>query len=108
GMKRAGDVVSGRAPLLTNADVTISRCRPAAPQAELYRNAAADEVLFIHKGRGALSTMFGVLPFRPFDYVVIPHCTTYRIDFDADVAPDLLVIEAAGNVTIPPRYLNPD
>ena len=107
-MKPAGDPVSGRTPLLTNADVTISRCRPAGPQAELYRNAAADEVLFIHKGRGALATMFGVLPFRPFDYVVIPHCTTYKLDFDADTQPDLLVIEAAGNVVIPPRYLNPD
>ena len=25
---------------------------PAKPQAELYRNAAADEVIFVHKGRG--------------------------------------------------------
>jgi homogentisate 1,2-dioxygenase len=108
GMRPAGDAVTGRVPLLTNADVTISRCRPAAPLAELYRNAAADEVLFIHKGRGALSSMFGVLPFRPFDYVVVPHCTTYRIDFEADTQPDLLVIEAAGSVVVPPRYLNPD
>ncbi len=107
-MRPAGNVVTGRVPLLTNADVTISRCRPAQPQAELYRNAAADEVLFIHKGRGVLSSLFGVLPFRPFDYVVVPHCTTYRIDFDAETPSDLLVIESAGAVTIPPRYLNPD
>jgi homogentisate 1,2-dioxygenase len=108
GMKSFGDPVTGRVPLLTNADVTISRCRPAMPQSELYRNAIADEVLFIHKGRGTLSSMFGVLPFRPFDYVVVPHCTTYRIDFDADLAPDLLIVEAAGCIVVPPRYLNPD
>ncbi|MFX5521604.1 hypothetical protein ABTD78_20300, partial [Acinetobacter baumannii] len=42
------------------------------------------------------------------DYVVIPHCTTYRLDFEPDVPPDLLVIESANNVVIPPRYLNPD
>ncbi|HVS36265.1 MAG TPA: homogentisate 1,2-dioxygenase [Gemmataceae bacterium] len=107
-MRPAGDAVTGRVPLLTNADVTISRCRPAEPQAELYRNAAADEVLFIHKGRGVLSSMFGVLPFRPFDYVVVPHCTTYRLDFDAETPPDMLVIESAGNIVVPPRYLNPD
>ena len=29
------------------------------------------------------SRMFGVLPFKPFDYVVIPRCTTYELDFDA-------------------------
>src|SRR5215470_6642602 len=36
----AGDPVSGRVPLLFNDDVMLSRCRPAQPQAELYRNAA--------------------------------------------------------------------
>ena len=107
-MPREGDPVTGRVPLLTNADVTLHRCRPAKPQAELYRNACADEILFVHKGRGTLTSQFGVLPFNPFDYVVIPHCTTYRLDFDADTPPDLLVIESANHVLIPPRYLNPD
>jgi homogentisate 1,2-dioxygenase len=107
-LKPAGDPVTGRVPLLLNADVSLSRCRPAQPQAELYRNAAADEVLFVHKGQGTLTSMFGVLPFRPFDYVVVPHCTTYRLDFDAGVQPELLVIESANNIQFPPRYLNPD
>src|SRR5262249_22818058 len=107
-MKPAGDPVTGRVPLLTNADVTLSRCRPARPQAELYRNGAADEVLFVHKGSGTLSTQFGVLPFKPFDYVVIPHATTCTLDFEPGVQPDLLVIESANNVVVPPRYLNPD
>jgi homogentisate 1,2-dioxygenase len=104
----SGDPITGRVPLLFNADMVLSRCRPSQPQAELYRNAAADEVIFVHKGKGTLSTMFGVLPFRPFDYIVVPHTTTYRIDFDPDTQPDLLLIEATGNIVIPPRYLNPD
>ncbi len=104
----AGDPLTGRVPLLVNDDVTLARCRPAQKQAELFRNATADEILFVHQGRGTLQTMFGVLPFRPYDYVVIPRCTTYRIDFDPDVQPDLLVIEAAGNVVLPARYLNAD
>jgi homogentisate 1,2-dioxygenase len=108
GLRREGTVVAGRVPLLVNEDVILSRCRPAEPQQELYRNAAADEVIFVHKGRGVLHSMFGALPFKPFDYVVIPHCTTYRVDLDPEVPADLLVIEAAGNITIPARYLNPD
>jgi homogentisate 1,2-dioxygenase len=104
----SGDPVTGRVPLLVNSDVTLARCRPAQPQAELYRNADADEVLFVHRGQGALHTMFGVVPCRPYDYVVIPRCTTYRLEFDAGTQPDLLVIEAAGNVVIPAKYLNPD
>jgi homogentisate 1,2-dioxygenase len=104
----AGDPITGRVPLLVNDDVILARCRPAQRQTELYRNAAADEVIFVHQGRGILQTMFGPLPFRPFDYVVIPHCTTYRLEFEPGASPDLLIIEATGNVSIPPRYLNPD
>ena len=64
-MKPAGDPISGRVPMFTNADVTIARCRPATPQTELYRNADADEVIFVHQGKGTLHTMFGPLPFKP-------------------------------------------
>src|SRR5438105_11847523 len=42
-LKAAGDPISGRVPLLLNDDVLLYRCRPTAAQAELYRNAAADE-----------------------------------------------------------------
>jgi homogentisate 1,2-dioxygenase len=104
----AGDPVTGRVPLLANDDVILARCRPAQPQAELYRNAEADEVLFIHRGQGTLLTMFGPVPFRPFDYVVIPRCTTYLLEFEPGLPPDLLVIEAAGTLGIPARYCNPD
>src|SRR5205814_6958365 len=48
------------------------------------------------------------LHFRPFDYVVIPRCTTYLLELAADPRPDLLVIESSGNVGFPARYLNPD
>jgi homogentisate 1,2-dioxygenase len=107
-LKAAGDPVSGRVPLLYNDDVIMARCRPAQAQAELYRNAAADEVIFVHQGKGILHSMFGLLPFKPYDYIVIPHCTTYRLEFDAGAQPDLLVFESKGNISIPARYLNPD
>lgn len=107
-IKPAGDPVRGRVPLLANADVVIARCRPAEPQRELFRNAEADEVIFVHRGHGTVETMFGSLPFRPFDYVVIPRCTTYRMVAEAGSALDLLVIESAGNVKLPGRYFNPD
>jgi homogentisate 1,2-dioxygenase len=105
---RAGDPITGRVPLLANDDVVLSRCRPAEPQDELFRNATADEVLFLHRGSGTLHSMFGTLPIRPFDYVVIPRCTTYRLEFDAAAEPDLLVFESAGDLTVPARYLNAD
>ena len=108
GMPVAGDPLTGRVPLLVNDDVVMARCRPAKPQGELFRNASADEVFFVHKGRGTLHTMFGTLPFRPFDYVVVPRCTTYRLVFDPGTQPDLLVIEGTGNIDIPAKYYNRD
>jgi homogentisate 1,2-dioxygenase len=107
-MKAGGDPILGRVPLLANSDVSMWRSRPTQPQAELYRNASSDEVIFIHKGSGTLQSQFGVLPFKPFDYVVVPRTTTYKIEFDPGVQPEMLVIESSNYITFPPRYLNPD
>jgi homogentisate 1,2-dioxygenase len=110
-LRRFGDPVHplrGRVSLFFNDDVVISRCLPAEPQAELYRNATADEVFFIQKGSGTQHSMFGPLPFKPFDYVVVPRCTTFRLEFDRGAQPSLLVIEATNNIVIPPKYLNAD
>ncbi len=107
-MKPAGDPILGRVPFMHNDDVTLARCRPVEPQKELYRNAQADEIIFVHRGKGALHSLYGMLPFKPYDYIVIPRCTTYLLEFSPEIPPDLLVIESTGNVGIPPRYLNPD
>ena len=108
-MPAFGDPITGRIPILGNNDCVLYRCRPAEGQKELYRNALADEILFVHHATGRLITQFGVLPIKEFDYVVIPRCTTYRLEFDpSPVPPDLLVVESIGNVGFPSRYLNPD
>jgi homogentisate 1,2-dioxygenase len=107
-LPRSGDPVSGRVLLLGNEDVTLARCRPEKPQEELYRNADADELIFVHSGRGTLQTMFGPLPFREFDYIVIPRSTTYRLDLELVREADLLVIEAHGSLGVPARYRNDD
>jgi homogentisate 1,2-dioxygenase len=107
-MPRAGDAVTGRVPLFFNADAAIARCRPLAQQQELYRNARCDELLFVHHGAGRLRSMFGTVAFGPMDYLVIPKCTTYLLEFDDHSAADLLVVEAAGSIRFPSRYLNPD
>lgn len=100
-----GDPVTGRVPLLANADVSLGFCRPAGAMAYFYKNADADELLFIHQGSGRLESQFGTLPYRGGDYLVIPRGTIYRL---ASETPDLrmLVIEAAGPIEVPRRYRN--
>ncbi len=105
-MDRQGDPISGRIPLVGNADVALSLCRPSRLESDLFRNAGADELVFVHQGRGVLETMYGTLGFTDLDYLMIPRSTTYRLEFEPGREPILLVIESAGRLGIPPRYLN--
>ena len=84
-IKPMDDFLDSRVPLLVNKDVTLG---VAAPRHSLtdyfYKNAGADELLFIHKGSGKLRTAFGSIPFEYGDYLVIPRGMIYQIEFDTD------------------------
>ena len=102
----AADYLTSRTPLLINTDVHIG---VAAPQTSLtdyfYKNADADELLFIHRGTGTLRTIFGNLRFEYGDYLVIPRGTIYQIDFDgADNR--ILYTESFHPLYTPKRYRN--
>ena len=43
-----------------------------------YRNAVGDECVYVEQGSGTVETVFGVLPYRAGDYVVVPRATTHR------------------------------
>ena len=73
-----GDAISGRRLLMWNDDVEISLCRPAERMEFFYRNGEGDEVIFVHEGSGTLETIFGDVPYREGDYIVVPRGTTYR------------------------------
>ena len=107
-LPRRGEVIRGRVPMLFNYDVACYRCRPAENQAALYRNGAADEMIFIASGAGALESPYGRLPYRADDYIVIPRGTTYRLVPDDVRKEDHLILESHSAVRIPAHYLNPD
>jgi homogentisate 1,2-dioxygenase len=100
-----GDIVTGRRLLLGNEDVVISLVRPTEAMGYFYRNGDGDEVLYIHEGRGRLQTNYGSLPYLPGDYLVIPIGTTWRLLPEAGET-RVLVVEAAGSVMPPKRYVN--
>lgn len=107
-LPRSGSPIAGRLPIMFNEDLTCYRCRPESEQTELYRNGAADEVVFIQQGTGYLETAYGKLPYRRGDYVVIPRTTTYRFVSDDIEREDHLILECFSSVRIPERYQNPD
>ena len=100
------DYLQSRTPLLVNSDVIIS---VAAPSQSLttyfYKNADADEVLFIHKGSGTLRTMFGNISFEYGDYLIIPRGIIYQINFDSSEN-KMLITESTSPIYTPKRYRN--
>ncbi|MBI4913732.1 MAG: homogentisate 1,2-dioxygenase [Acidobacteria bacterium] len=87
--------------LLHNHDVALHWVAPRTMDF-FYRNADGDDVYFIHAGGGRLECSFGVLDYARGDYLVIPRGTTYR--FLPNTSPQgYLLIESAGEVTIPDR-----
>lgn len=98
------DLVTGRTALLGNADVVLAVAGGSRPS-PLYRNAAADEVVFVHEGSASLETSYGSLDVAAGDYVVLPRGTTHRWLPQGPVR--ALVLEVTGHVTPPKRYLSP-
>jgi homogentisate 1,2-dioxygenase len=76
GLDAAGEAVTGRRLLMWNDDVEISLCRPDGEMDYFFRNGEGDEVIFVHEGKGTLETIFGDLPYRDGDYLVVPRGTT--------------------------------
>jgi homogentisate 1,2-dioxygenase len=100
-----GDPVFGRKVLMFNSDIEMGICKPAHDADCFYRNGEGDEVLFVHEGSGELETVFGRLPFRPHDYVVIPRGTTYRVVL-GDGPHTWLTFATPGEIETPNRYRN--
>lgn len=109
-LPRTGDPYTGRVPLLFNDEMTAWRARPERADGEFdfFRNAGADEIIFVYHGRGWVETNFGRLAYRPDDYIVIPRGTIYRLVPDKVADEDYLILESAAPVRIPARYLNPE
>jgi homogentisate 1,2-dioxygenase len=99
-----GDPVLGRTRLLANEDVVVSWVA-AGEDSPLYRNAAGDELVYLHDGRATLESSFGALALRAGDYVVLPAGTTHRWRLGGGRL-QALVLECSGHVGFPARYLS--
>ncbi len=89
-----------------NSDCHISL---AAPQQSLtdyfYKNADADEMIFVHEGSGKLLTQYGQNSFAYGDYLVIPRGTIYQLQFN-DTNNRLLIVESFSPIRYPKRYVS--
>lgn len=105
-VKPADDFLDSRKPVLVNNDCHIVLAAPRKSMTDyFYKNADADELIFIHEGTGKLQTQYGQLKFGPGDYLVIPRGTIYSIAFDtADNR--LFIVESFSPIRYPKRYVS--
>ncbi|MFN9202599.1 MAG: homogentisate 1,2-dioxygenase [Gemmatimonas sp.] len=104
---KGGSPTLSRIPLLFNSDIGMLYVEPDVTDAHFYRNSQADEVVYVVEGSGVLESVFGELPYRPGDYVVIHRNITHRWRLGTDAgATKLLVMESRGHVRTPKRYRN--
>jgi homogentisate 1,2-dioxygenase len=100
------DYLKSRTPLMLNNDCIIG---VAAPQKSVtdyfFKNADADEMLFIHKGKGVLKTFMGEIPFEYGDYLIIPRGMIYQIHFETSEN-RILYLESYQPIYTPKRYRN--
>ncbi|MEL6674674.1 MAG: homogentisate 1,2-dioxygenase [Bacteroidota bacterium] len=104
--KAQDDFLDSRVPLLVNNDIHIGVASPRHSLREyFYKNADADELLFIHRGTGTLRTLLGNISFEYGDYLVIPRGMIYQIDFDTEDN-RILYAESFHPIYTPKRYRN--
>ena len=101
------DYLKSRKLVLVNSDCHISLAAPQQSTKDyFYKNADADELLFIHEGSGILHTQYGHLRFGYGDYIVISRGTIYQVEF-SNRENRLFIVESFSPLRFPKRYLSP-
>jgi homogentisate 1,2-dioxygenase len=128
-VKAAADYLSSRVPVLVNGDVYIYLAAPegwgklkssvVSRQSSVdsrqssvnkgtdyyFKNSDGHELIFVHEGEGMLKTMYGNIPFKYGDHLVIPRGVTYQLDFKTENN-RLFIVESFGPYRFPKKYMN--
>jgi homogentisate 1,2-dioxygenase len=105
-IKPENDFLESRKAVLINSDVHIGLAAPKDSMKDyFYKNSDADELIFIHRGKGLLKTFLGSIPFEYGDYLIIPRGMIYQITFET-TDNRILFLESFSPIYSPQRYKN--
>jgi homogentisate 1,2-dioxygenase len=100
------DYLHSRVPLFVNKEITMGLAAPSgSSQDYFYKNADADELVFVHRGTGTLRTQLGNIAFEKGDYLLIPRGMIHCFEFDGNDN-RLLYLESNDPLYTPKRYRN--
>jgi len=105
-LKPEADYLKSRKAVLVNQDCHIVLASPQQSMKDyFYKNADADEMIFVHEGSGVVKTCYGELTFSYGDYIMLPRGTIYQIHFN-DEKNRLLIVESFHPMRYPKRYMS--
>jgi homogentisate 1,2-dioxygenase len=105
-VKPEKDYLQSRKAVLVNADCHIVLAAPQQSMTDyFYKNADADEMIFVHEGSGKVKTQYGELPFGYGDYIVLPRGSIYQIEFNGENN-RLFIVESFSPLRFPKRYMS--
>ena len=100
------DYLHSRVPLFVNNEITMGLAAPSgSSQDYFYKNADADELVFVHRGTGTLRTQLGNIAFEKGDYLLIPRGMIHCFEFDG-IDNRLLYLESHDPLYTPKRDRN--
>lgn len=103
-VKPEADFLDSRKAVLVNQDCHIVLAAPQKSMTDyFYKNADADEMIFVHEGSGVIKTCYGELNFSYGDYIVLPRGTIYQIHFNNEKN-RLFIVESFHPIRYPKRY----
>ena len=103
---KGGSPTLDRVPILFNNEIAMLYVEPDVTDTHFYRNSQADEVVYVVEGEGVLESVFGDLPYRAGDYVVLHRNILHRWRLGGTTTTKFLVMESRGHVRFPTRYRN--
>jgi len=105
-VKPTKDFLKSRKPILVNNDCHIVLAAPQQSMTDyFYKNADADEMIFVHEGSGVLKTQYGQIDFLYGDYLLIPRGTIYQVEFSTEEN-RLFIVESFSPIRYPKKYLS--
>jgi homogentisate 1,2-dioxygenase len=105
--KSKGNFLTSRKTYLANRECVISTADITENDDSLfYKNAWANEYLFVHHGTGTFFSEYGKFKIEPGDQLIVPKGTIYTLQFDNLEDNRLLIVESPSAFVIPRKYRN--
>lgn len=99
-----GDFITGRTYLMFNDDVSLGLVKPEEETKDFFRSAFMEQLFYVQKGEGELTSPLGSISFGKGDYLYVPKGTTYHMKYSP--GSEFFFVESRERMSVPPRYLN--